>query len=179
MDWKSTAVISGAGILATWVFSMPATHPSATVGVAPSIRALQGTAAASIDIQREAARLQMRVHHAPSDVASSESSRNPFRFGGRPARAAATRPVGTSAPAQPAPVIPQAPPPPRLTLDGIATDMVGDQPQRTAMLNTDAGVVLAREGDDVAGQFRVTKIATDAVELVKISDGSVLRLALR
>jgi hypothetical protein len=57
--------------------------------------------------------------------------------------------------------------------------MVGDQPQRTAILNTDAGVVLAREGDEVAGQFRVAKIATDAVELVKISDGSLLRLALR
>jgi hypothetical protein len=52
------------------------------------------------------------------------------------------------------------------------------QPQRTAILNTDTGVVLAKEGDEVAG-YRVQKIATDAVELIKIDDGSVLRLGLR
>jgi hypothetical protein len=173
MDWKSTAVISGAGILATWFFSLPASHSPATGATTPAAHAPQA-AASTIDIQREAARLQVRVHPEQSYVGSS---RNPFRFGARPAQGA--RPVGTSAPAQPAPVVPQAPPPPRITLDGIATDMVGDQPQRTAILKTDSGVVLAREGDQVAGQFRVTKIAADAVELVQISDGSVLRLALR
>ena len=173
MDWKSTAVISGAGILATWFFSMPASHAPATAAVTRAARAPQAVPAA-IDIQREAARLQVRVHPEPSYV---ESSRNPFRFAAPPAPPA--RPVGTTAPAQPALVVPQPPPPPRITLDGIATDMVGDQPQRTAILNTDAGIVLAREGDQVAVQFRVAKIATDAVELVKISDGSVLRIALR
>jgi len=178
MDWKSTAVISGAGILATWFFSLPAGHSPATSATTAVARAPQA-AASAIDIQKEAARLQVRIHPEPGYAGSSESSRNPFRFGGRPAPAAATRPVGTSAQAPPAPVVPQPPPPPRLKLDGIATDMVGDRPQRTAMLNTDSGIVLAREGDEVAGQFRVTKIATDAVELVKISDGSVLRLALR
>jgi hypothetical protein len=55
---------------------------------------------------------------------------------------------------------------------------MGEQPQRTAILNTDAGVVLAKEGDQVAG-YRVAKIAADAVELVKIDDGSVLRVGLR
>ena len=76
------------------------------------------------------------------------------------------------------PIIPQAPLPPRITLDGIAADTVGGQAQRTAILNTDAGVVLAKEGDQVAG-YRVEKIAADAVELVKIDDGSVLRVGLR
>jgi hypothetical protein len=52
------------------------------------------------------------------------------------------------------------------------------QPQRTAILNTDSGVVLAKEGDQVAG-YRVQKISADAVELVKVDDGSVLRLGLR
>ena len=76
------------------------------------------------------------------------------------------------------PITPQAPLPPRITLDGIAADTMGGQPQRTAILNTDAGVVLAKEGDQVAG-YRVEKIAADAVELVKIDDGSVLRVGLR
>jgi hypothetical protein len=76
------------------------------------------------------------------------------------------------------PVIPQVPLPPRIMLDGIAADTMGGQAQRTAILNTDAGVVLAKEGDQVAG-YRVEKIAADAVELVKIDDGSVLRVGLR
>jgi hypothetical protein len=76
------------------------------------------------------------------------------------------------------PITPQAPPPPRIMLDGIAADTMGGQAQRTAILNTDAGVVLAKEGDQVAG-YRVEKIAADAVELVKIDDGSVLRVGLR
>jgi hypothetical protein len=70
------------------------------------------------------------------------------------------------------------PPPPRITLDGIATDVVDGHEQRTAILKTDAGIVLVREGEQVAGQFKVGKIGADAAELVKISDGSVLRLAL-
>jgi hypothetical protein len=60
----------------------------------------------------------------------------------------------------------------------VAADTMDAQPRRTAILNTDTGVVLVKEGDEVAG-YRVQKIAADAVELVKIDDGSVLRLGLR
>jgi hypothetical protein len=174
MDWKSTAAISGAGLLATWFFSMPAGNPPATSPSAPAGSAPQGSAS-TIDIQQEAARLQVRVHPEPHYI---EKSRNPFRFGVRPAPE--IRPSGTSGPppAQPVPVVALAPPP-RLSLDGIATDMVDGQEQRTAILNTDSGVVLAKEGEPVAGQFRVAKIAPDAVELTNVSDGSTLRLTLR
>src|ERR1041385_6737065 len=58
MDWKSTAVISGAGILATWFFSMPPTHAPAAV-VTPAPRAVAARSATSrIDIEKEAQRLQ-------------------------------------------------------------------------------------------------------------------------
>jgi hypothetical protein len=170
MDWKSTAVISGAGILATWFFSMPPTH--APAGAVTRAAREPRTVASRIDIEKEAARLQA---HARQELHYTESSRNPFRFSER-------RQVrGTSSPAVAAPsvpITPQAPLPPRITLDGIAADTVGGQEQRTAILNTDAGVVLAKEGDQVAG-YRIEKIAADAVELVKIDDGSVLRVALR
>jgi hypothetical protein len=170
MDWKSTAVISGAGILATWFFSLPPTVAPARA-VAPAARVPQ-TAASKIDIEKEAARLQVHRVEGPH---YTEPSRNPFRFNARrePARATA----GVVA-VEPAPVLPPPPPPPRITLDGVAADTMDGQPQRTAILNTDAGVVLAKEGDQVAG-YRVQKIAADAVELVKIDDGSVLRLGLR
>jgi hypothetical protein len=168
MDWKSTAVISGAGILATWFFSMPPTSTPARA-VAPAARVPQ-TTASKIDIEKEAARLQVRRLEEPH---YTEPSRNPFRFNARPEPARATAGI---VPVAPVPVLP--PPPPRITLDGVAADTMDAQPQRTAILNTDTGVVLAKEGDEVAG-YRVQKIAADAVELVKIDDGSVLRLGLR
>jgi len=175
MDWKSTAAISGAGLLATWFFSMPVVQPPATNPIAPAASAPPASTA-TIDIQQEAARLQLRTRQGSR---YSETSRNPFRFGARPASEA--RSAGTSGPppvAEPA-TIPPAPPPPRLSLDGIATDVVNGQEERTAILNTDSGVVLAKEGEQVAGQFRVVTIAADAVELVNVTDGSTLRVVLR
>ena len=175
MDWKSTAVISGAGLLATWFFSMPVVQPPASHPIAPAAGAPKASAT-TIDIQQEAARLQVRTHQQPH---YNETSRNPFRFGARPAPEA--RPSGTSGPPRVAPplAIPPAPPQPRVSLDGIATDVVNGQEQRTAILNTDSGVVLAKEGEQVAGQFRVVTVAADAVELVNVTDGSTLRIVLR
>jgi hypothetical protein len=175
MDWKSTAAISGAGLLATWVFSMPPAQAPAARSVAPAASASQASPT-TIDIQHEAARLQVRTHQA---ARYPETSRNPFRFNARSAREA--RPSATSGPPRLAPLtlVPEAPPEPRVSLDGIATDVVDGHEQRSAIVSTDSGVVLVREGEQVAGRFRVTKIATDAVELVRLSDGSVLRIALR
>jgi len=171
MDWKSTAVISGAGILATWFFSMPPT-PAPSGAVAPASRSPQ-SATSAIDIEKEAARLQVRP---PQEPHYTEPARNPFRFSERREPARAT--TGVDAPSPPVTIAPLPPLPPQITLDGIAADTVGSEEQRTAVLHTDAGVVLAREGDQVAG-YRLEKIAADAVELVKIDDGSVLRLGLR
>jgi hypothetical protein len=178
MDWKSTAVISGAGVLATWFFSMPPAHvpPSASVtkpnAIAPVVTSTR-TSSAAIDIQQEAARLQVRPRPEPH---YSEPSRNPFRFdeGRRPPQSASAAAAAIAA----APVAPLPPPPPRIALDGIAGDTVDGKDQRTAILNTDAGEMLVKEGDQVAG-YRVVKVATDAVELTKIDDGAVLRLGLR
>jgi hypothetical protein len=171
MDWKSTAVISGAGILATWFFSMPPTQaPAASPARAPRATA---AAAPTVDIKKEAERLQVRLR--PS-MQYSEPSRNPFRFGSAPVRDVA-RQVAAAAPA-PLAVAPLPPPMPTLMLDGIASDDANGQAQRTAILHTDAGVMLAKEGDEIAG-YRVGKVSADAVELTRISDGSILRFGLR
>ena len=172
MDWKSTAVISGAGILATWFFSMPPTHAPTSVAV-PAARGPRARAAAApLDIEKEAARLQVRPR---AEEHYTEPARNPFRFN---ERREPTRPTTGVAAAPPTIVAPAPPPPPTITLDGVAADTVGGQEQRAAILHTDAGVVLAKEGDEVAG-YRVAKIAADAVELTKLSDGTTLRLGLR
>jgi len=170
MDWKSTAVISGAGILATWFFSMPpASAP--TSAVAHAVRTPRAVSS-TVDIETQAARLQVRPLH---EAHYTEPSRNPFRFS---ERREPTRPTTGIVAAPPVAIAPLPPPPPTITLDGIAADSVGGQDQRTAILHTEAGVVLAKEGDEIAG-YRVAKIAADAVELVKTADGSTLRLGLR
>jgi len=175
MDWKSTALISGAGLLATWVFSMPdAIAPAAkTTANAPQA---SGAAASTIDIQREAARLQVRLH-PESQV--SVTSRNPFQFGSRAPRDVARRePANGTAVTQPvAAVTPTQEP--QFSLDGIATDVVDGQEKRTAILHTDSGMVLAKEGDLVSGQYRVMTVAPDAAELMNVISGSVVRLGLR
>ena len=172
MDWKSTAVISGAGVLATWFFSMPPAQQSVSVPATPAARA-ERAPSARIDIQQEAAKLQLRT---PSSPRYDEPSRNPFRFSEprQPAHAAAP----PAAPPIVAPIAPPPPPPPKISLDGIASDTVNGEMERTAILNTDSGVVLAKEGDQVAG-YRVKRVAPDSVELTKVTDGSVLRLGLR
>lgn len=173
MDWKSTTLISGAGLLATWVFSMPnATAPAASPSAA--VQAPQATAS-TIDIQREAARLQVRLH--PESL-GSVTARNPFRFASRPPREVtpvAASPDGASAPV----AIPAPAPQPQLSLDGVATEMVDDQEQRTAILHTDDGVVLAKEGDLVSGQYRVMTVSPATAELTDVNSGSVVRLSLR
>jgi len=164
MNWKSTLLVSGPALVATWLFSTPATAPAN----APAPAATAAPAAVTTsNIEQEAARLQARLHAAAEYHAPS---RNPFRFSTRAARPAANVRSVETAP-------PLAPPPPAVRLDGIATDDAGGAMQRTAILNTGSDVVLAKEGDP-AGSYRVTKIEDDAVELAA-SDGAVLRLTLR
>ena len=118
----------------------------------------------------------MQVHVRPQ-AQYSAPSRNPFRFGTAPSRDVARTTANVAAPS-PAPTAPLPPPVPTLTLDGIASDSTNGQEQRTAIIHTDAGVVLAKEGDELAG-YHVGKISADAVELTRTSDGSILRLGLR
>ncbi len=168
MTWKSYAVVSGAGLLATYLAS-PTLAPDRTVPQ-PS-PAAQSTTAASLDIEYEAARLQKRVR---DETAFHTPSRNPFRFGAItpvPRR----EPVAASAVPLAAAVGPSAPEPPFVALSGIAADVVDGVLQRTAILTTMDGVVLARAGDTV-GPYRVRAIADEAVELESILDGSIRQL---
>jgi len=174
MTWKSYAAVSGATVLAGWLASSPPAN--APVSSAPvQRRALAAQPAAESDIQEQAARLQTRVRQ---EIAYRDPERNPFRFGARQAAArtaSAGSPVVTL-PVETAPPVPQAP---AVSLAGIAEDQVGERTERTAILSTPSNVLLVREGDEVMGQYRVTKIDAGAVELLKLADGTTLRLALK
>src|SRR5919108_5014194 len=79
MTWKSTAVVSAAGLLATWPGSGPPLRTPAPTAYATSPTAAR-TEAAAAEIQEQASRLHLRVQEA---IAYQEPSRNPFRFSTR------------------------------------------------------------------------------------------------
>ena len=167
MTWKSTAVVSGVGLLATWLASVPPANAPPASGAAP---------AASVDpavsIGEQAERLGARVR---GEIDYREPARNLFRFSTRAALPAAAGERGVQAQLIDLPPAPSpAPSSPGIKLSGIATDTVDGRPQRTAILTTASGLVFVREGDAV-GEFRVGTIGEEAVDLVQ-ADGAVLRI---
>lgn len=164
MTWKSTVIVSGAGVVATWLTVV--STPGAPQTVAPS-------AAASVpapmvtDIEREAMHLQSAVR---THTDYRTPSRNPFRFAEHAARR-------TSPPSRAlesvAPVAAPQPQRPSIRLSGIASDTVDGAVQRTAVLSTGSDVLLLREGES-GGGYTVSKIADEAVELVDAGGGVVI-----
>ena len=176
MSWKSYAAVSGATVLAGWLASTPPANEPEGAAVASRQPATPRDAAAASTIEREADRLQVRVRR---EVDYTQPQRNPFRFGA--ARPDIDRggdiPAPAAAPSVPPVLTPFVPPPPPVKLSGIAEDEQAGQMERTAILSSPSGVLLVREGDVVLGDYRVGRIESEAVELVK-TDGSTLRLTL-
>ena len=174
MTWKAYTAVSGATVLAGWLASAPPSSAPGTSGPAPSQAAPQ-RAAAQPDIAREAARLTARVRR---EAAYVQPQRNLFRFGA--ARPLASR--GTDIPEAALPAeapVPSVAPPPRVSLSGIAENVIEQRIERTAILSSRDDVLLVREGDAVLGEYRVTKIESEAIELLRIVDGTTLRLTLK
>jgi hypothetical protein len=170
MTWKSYTAVSGATLLAGWLASAPPSNaPTTSARVEPP--AASDLPRAAAQIEDEAARLQAGIRE---QAEYRQPERNPFRFGsGRPARAAAAAVVE----APPAEAFVPPPPPPPVTLAGIAEDQTAESMQRTAILSSPSGVLLVKEGDEVLGQYRVSKIESGAIELTR-PDGSTVRLSL-
>lgn len=172
MNWKSTAVVSSATVLATWFASAP---PGVQPSTPPALSSVPAPVLpdSGVDIAREAERLHVRLR---AEAAFRLPGRNPFRFN-RVAPARGRVPVTPAPPAaQEVPVAPAAPAVP-LKLAGIAEDSLEGQVLRTAIISTPTDVVLAKEGDTVMDVYRVLQIGSESVELTHPSDGSVLRLS--
>ncbi len=172
MTWKSTAVVSGATVLATWLASVPPNRAPEDA-IAPA-RAAAPAAGVVSDIEEQAARLHVKLRQ---EIEYREPSRNLFRFSTR-----ASALGGSARPAERAltAVAEFVPPEPiGIRLSGVASEKDGENDRRTAILSTPGGVVLAREGDEVAGHFKVGEIGEDTVDLIRLTDGIVLRLQAR
>ncbi len=178
MNWKATAAVSGATLLAGWFAAAPPV-PTTPSAARPSSQSPHDEAAAS-DIGELAARLQTRPREDPG---YGEPERNLFRFGpNKPVRsAAAPEPERSlSVPAEaPVDMLPEVPPPVPVSLSGVASDSEGERTVRTAILSSPGGVLLVKEGDEVLGQYRVGAIGDDSVQLTRIADGTSLRIALK
>lgn len=171
MTWKSYALVSGAGLLATYLASPPLLPQSDT----PAAPAASGNATTgpAVDIEEEAARLHARLR---AEAAFRAPARDPFRFAERPVRRTSPR---AEAPAdeaaEPPPAVPE---PPLVVLAGIATDTVDGQPQRTAVLTTASGVLLVRVGEMVGSDYVVRAIDADRVDLESTADGTIRQVRL-
>jgi hypothetical protein len=181
MNWKSYAAVSGATVLAGWFASAP---PSNAPAGAQSQRTRVASSPspseedAATDIELQAMRLQARLR--PERV-YAEPSRDPFRFAPRRAPASVDdrgEPVAERSLARPVDVAPPAPIAPMVSLSGIAEDRVDGRSVRTAVLSTQTGVLLVREGEEILGYYRVGRIDGEAVELTAIGNGSARLLTL-
>ena len=172
MTWKSYAAVSGATVLAGWLASTPPGGGVPTAGAPSLAPASSRRANPPSDIEREAERLQARVRR---EVAYAQPLRNPFRFGAMRSTVRSEVEVPGIAPPENLSTPALAPPP--VSLSGIAEAQSDQRIERTAILSSPAGVLLVSEGDEVLGQYRVSKIESEAVELVKLSDGATLRLS--
>jgi len=173
MIWKATAFLSSATVFATWLASGPPPKPAPA---APSMGA--GVAGSRIaeptDIVEQADRLHARLHPSPAYIAPL---RDPFRF--RPSKesteqatAAAETPEALARPREMVEAL-------GFSLSGIAEERAGGVIVRTAVVSVAGGIALVKEGDMIADQYLVTRIANDSVELSRMVDGAFRRLGFK
>lgn len=173
MTWKLYAIVSAGAFAATYLVSSPKTQVVARpVAAAAAQPARQSVSATEIEALAESLHRQMNrdaAYHAPG--------RDPFHFQARVQKQPAFVPPPAALPPPPLP----APPLPMLNLSGIASDVVDGKPQRSAVISLPAGVLIVREGDSVAGLYKVVAINEESIDLDSTADGSrrTLRLSGR
>jgi hypothetical protein len=164
---RAAAYLGGGTLLAAWLASAAGVHAPAIPPVREPTTEAQQLDALTSGVQSQASRLRLRLSAAPSP---HPTVRNPFQFGLQPrAIVAETKSIDSTPP----PV--EAPPEPNLVLIGLAED----DSTRTAMIGWGEELVMASEGQTVAGRYRVAKVSPDAIELLDLVTGTTRRLFLK
>jgi hypothetical protein len=175
---RSVALVVGGGLLAAWL--------AATAGSAGH-RAPVGLADPGPDgVTPRSVPFALRASTFVAPTAEAWSGpavrRDLFRFGRverrQPDRVAAAAVVSALAAAA---AIEFSPPPPRQPewrLVGIAESGEGERRSRTAIISGAHDVYLVSDGARLAGEFEVTRIQSETIELRRLIDGSVLVLRL-
>lgn len=162
MTWKSTVLVSGAGLVATWLAGVPSPTPAPQRAAPQAQAAGASRTRAPSEIEHLADRLESRNRAGDG---YSRPARNPFRF--------APAPVPRRTEDSETPPVPEVTsvPAPVIRLSGVAMDQVDGREEWTAILSTPTGVVLAREGDEIAPGLTVSAIGAESVTLTR-PDGS-------
>jgi hypothetical protein len=173
---RTTLTVVGGALLVTYfaAANMPS-QDAETPRERVRPTATAGTESLAEEVRSQAARLQSRMAQAP---VPENSPRNPFTFGmvPRPLQAPPVR----AAVVDEAPPAPLAPPPPMLTLMGIAEEAVIGGFRRTAVIGGEGDAIyMVTEGQPVGDRYKVTRIGADAVELEDLVTKAYRRLALR
>ena len=182
---RAVAIVTSTGMILTWLATVASPRPEPALSPPPVAQVRAGatgrpdpTDALSFDVERESARLRVRMAEAP---APRRSGRDPFRFAERrpvePARVRVQRSVH-----QPSMDLAAQTPvaaPPAIKLIGVAERATADGTVRTAVLSGAADVFLVGVNEQVLGRFTVVAIAAEAVEVVDSTTGQSLRLAMR
>lgn len=173
---RGTTLLLGTALGATLLTAAPGLRRIEPTGAAPPAPPRPGEAVAAvpggpaIDWSRLAARPDVRP--APRPV------RNPFDFAR--VEPEAPQPLrGGPPPVAASDELRLLAPRPALALIGIAEDATPMGVRRRAILRSANDVVLAAEGDEIAGRFVVVAIDADAVELRDRQGGALFRLTLR
>jgi hypothetical protein len=177
MTAKQAAAYSGGGLLLlAWLASaagLAVRQPPVPEEPSQPVET-SGTAALADEIQAQTERLRVRLATAP---VPTPSMRNPFTYA---PRAAPAPPRAAARAEAPAPVEPLLPAEPAIELAGIAEDQQSDKTIRTAIISTLSGdTFLVKEGESIAGRYRVKAVGADAVELIDLLTGESRRLTLR
>ena len=162
---RTVALVVGGAAVTAWFAA------ATTSGVRP-VHPI-ATAAPAIDLRGAALSAEIeRLHERLKPTATPDHGRNLFEFAARRASVTSSHaPAADVIAAAPAPAAPVEPP---FKLIGIAED----RGTRTAILSTQAQLLMVHDGDNVLSTYRVTGISADTVELTA-ADGNVLRLALK
>ena len=157
----------GGGIVATWLAVSPnpgvaRVSPASTVERPSAPNALEELSAQST-----------RLRERRGAATPNEPTRNPFRFKAPKPAPQAEPQRDRQIPAHLDSALPIAPPPPPLTLSGVAQQ----SGKRTAIITGSGQLYLVAEGDTVAGRYVVVTVDPEAV-LLRDADGAEQRLAL-
>jgi hypothetical protein len=172
---RAAAYSGGVLLLLAWLASAAGLgRQRATPEQTPEPVETSGTTLLAADVQAQTERLKSRLASAP---VPQNPVRNPFTFA---AKEVSPRRVKSAAiEPDPVPVVLE-PAEPAIDLVGIAEDKTPKGPVRTAIISALSGeLFLVKEGDSIAGRYRVKTVGPESVELADQLLGSVRRLTLR
>ena len=160
------------GLAGAWLVLALSACTSSSTPPAPAERAAAGTPLPGRD------GLTVLEHRAQPSPALSATRRNIFRERDRvaPAPPAGTR---AEAPAEAAAANTLIPPAPLVTLLGLAEKTEGGRLVRTAVISAGGELWMVKEGDTVAGRFRVGAVTADHVDLTDVQAGTSRSYRLR